>query len=295
MDFSICAPRKKNTVSCYSLNSLKKMATVYNRNNKKNKINVNLNRKKIWLQLNNKLKKKKYCNNENESCWIDKVPYFKNINNDELKYFTFKPKMPSNWKRNMKEWLSTIDIENVMEQYEQKHNEFFFFGAVPIDFDKEYSLNRCIVDEICKISLEELIKDKLTKLGFVFNLDPHDKPGSHWVSMYADLEKMEVYYYDSYGIYPPKEVENLMFRMKEQAKSLNKNMKLYYNDIRHQYKDSECGVYSMNFIIEFLNGKSFKRIIKRIINDDIMNKKRYDYFRIRDSSWLKKNKTKKKY
>ena len=26
----------------------------------------------------------------------------------------------------------------------------------------------------------------------------------------------------------------------------------YYNDIRHQFRNSECGVYSMHFIISFL-------------------------------------------
>ena len=58
----------------------------------------------------------------------------------------------------------------------------------------------------------------------VINLDPHDKPGSHWVALYFDLKKMEIYYFDSYGIYPPKEVENLMFRLKEQGKDLKKKI-----------------------------------------------------------------------
>ena len=52
----------------------------------------------------------------------------------------------------------------------------------------------------------------------------------------------------------------------------------YYNDIRHQYKNSECGVYSMNFIISFLEGKTFLDIIQNIINDENMNKKRDVYY-----------------
>ena len=54
--------------------------------------------------------------------------------------------------------------------------------------------------------------------------------------------------------------------------------KLYYNDIRHQYKNSECGVYSMHFITEFLNGKTFKEIIQNRISDDNMNQKRKIFY-----------------
>ena len=74
-----------------------------------------------------------------------------------------------------------------------------------------------------------------------------------------------------------------MFRLKEQGKDLKKKINLYYNDIRHQYKNSECGVYSMNFIIEFLDGNSFKKIIENIKNDDLMTKKRSEYYRPRDN------------
>ena len=201
--------------------------------------------------------------------------------------------MPYSWTKNINEWLSTVDIENVMEQYEQKYNDFYFIGPVPIDFDYEYKLGKCIDDELCKISLKELLKEKIKKLGIIFNLDPHDKPGSHWVALYCDLNKMELYYFDSYGVYPPKEVENLMFRLKEQGKLEKKEIKLYYNDIRHQYKNSECGMYSMNFIIEFLEGNSFKKIIETIKNDNLMTQKRFQLYRVRDNS-INKNKTKKK-
>ena len=43
-------------------------------------------------------------------------------------------------------------------------------------------------------------------MGIVFNLDPHDKPGSHWVSMYVDLNNGGIYYFDSYGYKPLKEI-----------------------------------------------------------------------------------------
>ena len=42
---------------------------------------------------------------------------------------------------------------------------------------------------------------------------------------------MELYFFDSYGVYPPKEIENLMFRLKEQGKERKKTIKLYYQDL----------------------------------------------------------------
>ena len=37
--------------------------------------------------------------------------------------------------------------------------------------------------EICNFNLNKMIKNK-KKIGFIFNLDPHTKGGSHWVSMF---------------------------------------------------------------------------------------------------------------
>ena len=51
-----------------------------------------------------------------------------------------------------------------------------------------------------------------------------------------------------------------------------------YNHNRHQYKNSECGVYSMNFIIRLLNGESFKNITENKTLDDPMNRCRDKYF-----------------
>jgi hypothetical protein len=51
------------------------------------------------------------------------------------------------------------------------------------------------------------------KVGIIFNLDEHWKPGSHWVAMYGDLKKGEAYYFDSYGISPEPRVRKLMRRV----------------------------------------------------------------------------------
>ena len=56
-------------------------------------------------------------------------------------------------------------------------------------------------------------------------------------------------------------------------------MKKKYNKTRHQFANSECGVYSMNFIIERLKGKSFEEVTGNVVKDEEMNSRRKTYFR----------------
>jgi hypothetical protein len=52
-----------------------------------------------------------------------------------------------------------------------------------------------------------------------------------------------------------------------------------YNHIQHQFNNSECGVYSINFIIRLVGGESFDSVINNITKDEEMNANRKIYFR----------------
>ena len=52
-----------------------------------------------------------------------------------------------------------------------------------------------------------------------------------------------------------------------------------FNKIQHQFKNTECGVYSINFIIRLLGGETFDDIVNNITNDDKMNACRKTYFK----------------
>jgi hypothetical protein len=77
----------------------------------------------------------------------------------------------------------------------------------------------------------------------------------------------------------------------EVDKALNKNncrltdmsFKMFKNYVQHQFKNTECGMYSINFIDSFLSkNKTFHEIILDAIHDDDMNKLRYSkYYRPR--------------
>ena len=64
----------------------------------------------------------------------------------------------------------------------------FIYWSVPIDFDYKDSLGRCVSEELCNINFIKLIKKGIKFIGIVFNLDPHYKPGIHWVSMFIDFK-----------------------------------------------------------------------------------------------------------
>jgi hypothetical protein len=59
------------------------------------------------------------------------------------------------------------------------------------------------------------------------------------------------------------------------------NIDTRYNHIQHQYKDSECGVYSIYFITKLLEDKSFDEIINNKIADDEMAEFRAEFFTFR--------------
>lgn len=267
-----CAPGMGNHKSCFDKKALLRIVNNWNKKNKNDIIDTHLDTTQLWNQINTRLQSK--CNHE--YCWIKQD--FMKPDMEKLSNY-FKPEIPRKWITEPRTWLNTTDIEKVMFQYENKSPDFKFIGVVPIDFDYEYSASKCVVDELCKLDIHKLYKKNIRKMGIVFNLDAHDEPGSHWVALYSDFNKGEIYYYDSYGIFQPKEIKILMDRLSIQGSKIKgQPFKLYNNHIRHQFKNSECGVYSMHFITEFLNGKSYKEIIENRVPDDLMNRKRLDFY-----------------
>jgi len=351
-----CSPDNKNTVSCFSKTQIRNIASTYNKKYPKNKIKIpnNLNDDNLeffWKNLRNNINKQLNCTNE--QCWLEKN-FLENSYSD-----LFKPKYPDAWKNNKTAWLSTLDINNVLEQYE-KNSHYKYIGAVPIDFDTKLSIGFCVVNELCNLNIKKLYLSGIRHIGAVFNLDPHDKPGSHWVSLFINLINGGMYFFDSYGHKPPKQIAFLMERVRKMGNELlkkkiidishfdtkhiekinfdiisnneikinknfilesdlpiiidNKNYNIdsiieisdgyvlclktnlslnikknelqqyqfnkFYNNVRFQYLNSECGVYSIYFQVEMLKGKSFESIIENIVDDNLINKQREIYYNI---------------
>lgn len=261
--------------TCFTIEALRKIADKWNETHPNMHIEYTdlTTGKSLWNSINNVMR----ANCDNEVCWI-KQDFIKNTSLEKELLKNFKPLMPKTWEASPTEWLNTLNIRDVMNQYEIKYPDFEFIGPVPMDFDTNVGFGQCVINELCNIDLKSLIDKGKQKIGVVFNLDKHNQQGSHWVAMHCSIPNGEMCYWDSYGMQPNKEVVVLMHRLQTQAHKLGYNMEIKVNNVRHQYKNSECGVYCIYFLTSLLEGATFEEIIKNIISDDRMNAKRSTFF-----------------
>ena len=288
-----CAPSKKfDKGSCFTNDALIKIASNYNKKFT-DKIDITLPREQLVQTLETKLKN--VCSEQ--TCWL-RLNFVKELKNKDIENNTFRPTGPDE----RYEWLSTTHIDDVMTQYQNYNKKFIFLGAVPYDFEVLKALN------IHNIDFAELEAKGKTEIGMVINLDEHWKSGSHWVGLYINLEKYQIYYYDSVGSKPGKRIRIFINKVtkylyykkfkqqlhindiikyikynKENNKYVNnmlsKGFDIRYNKNKHQLDNSECGVYSIYFIERLIMGESFNNITNNIIRDDEVNKRRTIYFR----------------
>jgi hypothetical protein len=296
-DDTRCAPSKKyEKGSCFTLESLKVIANKYNETNK-DKIIISNNKKDLVDQLEEKLSK----NCSSQTCWLS-TDLIQEIDNDEIKNNTFRPQGP----KSKYGWLSTTNINEVIDQYHTNHKDFSYLGTVPYDFQEIYDFG------FHNFNFDELYNEGKYKIGMVINLDESHQDGSHWVGLYADLKKNQIYFFDSVGKPPRRKIKKFINKITDfmYKKKYNSNIKIgsimelinnltykslknkyfinlknklsdfdiRYNHVQHQFKNSECGVYSINFIIRLVKGEKFDNIINNIIKDDKMNECRQVYF-----------------
>lgn len=190
----------------------------------------------------------------------------------ELEKTYLRPAQPSKWKEDPDMWLDSLNIESVMKQYEEAYPSFEFMGPFPIDFAAPDPYNttggekKCLIREICGLRIQDALKQGTKSIGIIYNLDPHFKDGSHWVANYVDIPGHKCYYFDSYGYEPPKQIATFMKWLTTQ----DPKMKLMYNARRFQFQGSECGMYSMYFIIRMLSGDLFRPFCRKQPRDSVM-------------------------
>lgn len=291
-----CSPVVKNkrihSESCFTPDVLMKIKDQYNKQHPQKKI-IEKDPTKVWYILKERLS----C--DREDCLLQQLD-----NQEQIKRFIFAPKHPPEWNSNPDEWLSNIDIEDVAKQYEISNPEFKIIGPTTIDFDTKLpeSGGKCVLNDLCQFSLERFIQAKKTKIGIVFNLDKHDQSGSHWVSLFIDIDEKFLFFFDSADNTIPPEIwqknphgviHPLVNRIIEQGKQLKNpiHFKFYNNrGHSHQRSNTECGMYSLFFIITMLTGEttfhskplSMKArralFLKKRIPDELMLKYRKLYF-----------------
>jgi hypothetical protein len=213
------------------------------------------------------------CKNGEEHCLLDKSGMDNNESNALRKQY-LRPKRPNAWEDKPNTWLDNYNIKHVMDQYVTAYPWFKFLGVFPIDFSVKNPYNKngkeqCLYKETCNIKLIEEYNKGIRGIGMIFNLDPHYKGGSHWVGLYINLNNIKVPmigYYDSYGYATPPMIARLMRSFKLQIKECQ----LGYNGRRFQRGGSECGMFSLYFIICMIHGIRFKDFCKDMVDDAYM-------------------------
>lgn len=298
---SFCAKGIGDKISCMNIDNLKTISEAYNKEmlkqHKKEKDYISIeiiesNDKKMILdELLNKL------NCKDELC-ILKQKFIDNIYNNRFIYEKFKPEGPLN-----NEWLSNWDIDYHMIRFQNYYPCFLYTGTVSIDFNQkkmfniyknifnkksEYNKMSCFYHFTDSCTVPEhssglsRYEKKINCIATIYNTSKRSEPGQHWIATF--IKKMndgeiKMFFFDSVGSKPPSEIKNF-FKLLENKLFINNKIDKRFNNIQHQFKNSECGVYCIDFIDNMIsNPNSFESYILRKTADDEMQKNRFHYFR----------------
>jgi Ulp1 protease family, C-terminal catalytic domain len=278
-----CAPGNidefKESGTCFTDKALKDIAGAINDTPDMKKIKIDgKTKKQLWNDIKEQMKG---CNNE--WCWLSQK-FVKKVlkaqkrhtdndvtggaqTKDDIFLNTFKIPIP----KGKHQWLTTDDIDFSIKQFIPLANNAAFLGAVPVDFTTFSHTKNKFTSEFIK----KLLKKGVRNIAIVFNTDPHNKSGRHWIAGFIRIDqngkKGKAYFYDSFGAKAPKQIKSWF-------DNFPIPLSYEYNKVQHQYENSECGVYSIHFIVRMLFGASFKSVTNNIIKDVEMNAKRKKYF-----------------
>ena len=229
---NFCSPKKKNNknnknkqlkkISCFDRKALINIATSFNNLYPIHKITIPTRftdrvLTKFWNIIRLAIQKKTGCSDE--LCWLESSigEHAKNAQSSIENYL--RPLKPVEWNTSPNEWLNTLDIQAVLNQY-NVYKDFLFIGAVPIDFDNKLGPGICVINELCNLNIDQLFRSGIRRIGVVFNFDSHNQSGSHWVSLFISIQKGFIAYFDSYGTFPKPEIVNFVNRVRKMMNTL---------------------------------------------------------------------------
>lgn len=302
MTTKYCSPAKVDNIkkfkSCFDKPALIRLINAFNDRFPDKAIKVQSLEKKSFKVLHRELSKRfEHICGSDEACWVSNISVGNPNIIDENEYF--RPKTPITWRVNPREWLDENNITAVLRQYEKAYAPYYkFLGTHPSNFLRKdpFDNSSCYNKHICSIDIKELYKSGVRCIGMVVNLDPHYMGGSHWTSLFACICPLKpcfgVYYYDSCPKGNlPSDVIKFMDIIEEQCKLVEvtgrrKVFKKKISNIKHQYGNTECGVFSIYNQIKWLecfskmDGRSvFKEVFNSNITDELMIELRKVLFR----------------
>jgi len=298
---SFCSPTAENKVICYSENTLLIIAKAWNYLKPKNKIDIS-NPSLLFQNIQKKMGSRTWAYidiirllNKNKNATITELM-------SRIEHHNLRPSQPMSWVDNKTEWLSNIDIEKVLRQYEKNKSLFYkFHGVYTIDFGMKLTDGKCKYDYGCDINMKNIIASRNKFFGFITNLCKYDEPGYHWTSSFFVLDpkydSYGAYYYDSVKRPIPKLLKIVFKDIKKQMESIYPDRKFVtkVSNIEHQKSNTECGIFSITFQTRWLlllKREGYKVKFADVINfhkmnDSVMKALRFKFFRPNIKSLLK--------
>lgn len=269
-----CSPERidlyRKHKSCLSLKELKFIVNEYNRHNKNDKIVLKTsNPAEIIRKIEHKFK---CIENNYYQCLTNNG--LLNTKNDMMQPLINRFR-PSN-KLLFNSPINTVQLTEVLEQYEKKYKSFSYLGTFPLDFNEINSSRKsCVIykTDICYFTLKDLKETRKKQFAITINFDKHDLPGSHWVCLYGNINKCDprfgLWYFDSYGTDPPANMLEFIKKLQ-----IEMNLPYYANHRQYQYKSSECGIFCILFIVMCLENRKnvFKVVCEKFQNPSSVEK-----------------------
>lgn len=178
-----------------------------------------------------------------------------------------------------KPWLMGQWIINYIKKYEKIINDFKFIGTL---------WSNCVDIDGCPLNnfnFDEYYDNKIYQLGIVFNsteltaknyINPK---GKHWISLYINLSTGMICFFDSGGKLPKNGIFKFMNKFTNWYKSkFNKDPTIKINKKKIQNDKTECGIYSINFLLRMIAGQPFEYVISNSLNYPEIVTCRHQYY-----------------
>lgn len=230
-----CSPSRENlALSCYNDMELE---DIYQKTFSVSQIK---DREEMVKELTSHFKKQ--CKND-QSCWT---------NDEKLIERVFRPL--SSWGKDG--WLSDRDIDSVLSQYEDSSNKYCHLGCERVDFWYRSK------NDLRHTKFTPLLEKGIKKFSLVILLYGYRKESyyqEHWVSIFIDLPRKTIDYFDSSNFDVIPAMEFLLFEIQLQL-ILTTGINFVVNKCTYalQKYDGDCGIFSIDFIVRRLSGMTFQ-------------------------------------
>lgn len=110
---------------------------------------------------------------------------------------------------------------------------------------------------------DQLPRRKNKNKSFIVNLDPHHKPGSHWIAI--NFKNNVCYYFCSYGTPPAN--KNILSFIKRNSKSVEWSTSLYQS-----FTSQTCGKFCLYFLHRITRSKKLDLIPNHVMHNECVVK-----------------------